>query len=81
MTPEQRGEYLMPFVQTSILKDQMMNLIESNDGVNIILKANNTKIKKDKFSAFEYGLYYIKLDEERKRKRKSFNISDMIFFG
>ena len=59
----------------------MMNLIESNDGVNIILKANNTKIKKDKFSAFEYGLYYIKLDEERKRKRKSFNISDMIFFG
>ena len=54
MTPEQRGEYLMPFVQTSILKDQMMNLIESNDGVNIILKANNTKIKKNKFYGFKY---------------------------
>ena len=81
MTPEQRAEYLMPFVQTSILKDQMLNLIESNEGVNIILKQNNNSIKKDKFSAFEYGLYYAKLDEERKRKRKSYSIADMMFFG
>ena len=81
MTPEQRAEYLMPFVQTSILKDQMLNLIESNEGVNIILKPNNNSIKKDKFSAFEYGLYYIKLEEERKRKRKSHSIADMMFFS
>lgn len=81
MTPDQRAEYLMPFVQTSILKDQMLNLIESNEGVNIILKQNNNSIKKDKFSAFEYGLYYAKLDEERKRKRKSHSIADMMFFG
>lgn len=81
MTPDQRAEYLMPFVQTSILKDQMLNLIESNEGVNIILKPNNNSIKKDKFSAFEYGLYYAKLDEERKRKRKSHSIADMMFFG
>ena len=80
MTPEQRAEYLMPFVQTSILKDQMMNLVEDNEGVNIILKQNNRGIKKDKFSAFQYGLYYIKLDEERKRKRKSSSIADMMFF-
>ena len=81
MTPDQRAEYLMPFVQTSILKDQMLNLIENNEGVNIILKQNNNSIKKDKFSAFEYGLYYAKLDEERKRKRKSHSIADMMFFS
>lgn len=81
MTPDQRAEYLVPFVQTSILKDQMMNLIEDNEGVNIILKQNNRKIPKDKFSAFEYGLYYVKLDEEKKRRRKSYNISDLMFFG
>lgn len=81
MTPEQRADYLMPFTQTTILKDQMMNLVEENDGVNIILKQNNRSIKKDKFSAFEYGLYYIKLDEEKKRKRKSHSIADMMFFG
>lgn len=81
MTPDQRAEYLMPFVQTSILKDQMLNLIEDNEGVNIILKQNNKSIKKDKFSAFEYGLYYVKLDEERKRKRKNHSIADMMFFS
>jgi len=81
MTPEQRGDYLMPFVQTSILKDQMLNLIEDNEGVNIILKQNNKKIPKDKFSAFEYGLYYVKLDEDRKRRKKSHNIADFMFFS
>ena len=80
MTPEQRAEYLMPFVQTTILKEQMLNLIEDNEGVNIILKQNNKGIKKDKFSAFEYGLYYIKLDEDKKRKRKSKGIADLMFF-
>ena len=80
MTPEQRNEYLQPFVCTSILKDQMLNLVEENEGVNIILKQNNKKIKKDKFSAFEYGLYYIKIDEERKKRRKSHSIADMMFF-
>ena len=71
----------MPFVQTSILKDQMLNLVEETDGVNIILKQNNRSIKKDKFSAFEYGLYYAKLDEERKRKRKTSSIANMMFFS
>ena len=31
-----------------------------NEGINIILKQANRGIRKDKFSAFEYGLYYIK---------------------
>ena len=81
MSPEERNEHLQPFVQTSILKDQMMNLMEENEGVNIILKQNNKGIKKDKFSAFEYGLYYVIQDEERKRKRKSFSVKDLMLFN
>ena len=81
MSPDERAEKLMPFTLTTVLKDQMMNLVEDNEGVNIILKQNNRGIKKDKFSAFEYGLYYIKLDEERKRKRKSYNIADLMFMN
>jgi hypothetical protein len=38
----------------------MLNLVEDNEGVNIILKQSSRGIPKDKFSAFEYGLYYIK---------------------
>ena len=81
MTPDERNEYLMPFQQTSILKNQMMNLAQNNDGVNTILKQSNNSIPKDKFSAFEYALYYIKQEESRKNKRKSRNIADLLFFG
>lgn len=79
MTPEKRAEYLKPFTLTSILKEEMMNLREENEGINIILKQANKGIKKDKFSAFEYGLYYIKLEEESKKKKKKFKITDMMF--
>ena len=80
MTPDERNVRLMPFQQTSILKEQMMNLVEKNEGLNIILNKNNTKIKSDKFSAFEYGLLYIKREEDKNKKRKKHSISDMIFF-
>ena len=79
MKPEERAEYLKPFTLTSILKEEMMNLREENEGVNIILKQANEGIKKDKFSAFEYGLYYIKLEEESKKKKKKFNASEWCF--
>jgi len=41
MKPEERAEYLKPFTLTSILKEEMMNLREVNEGVNIILKQAN----------------------------------------
>ena len=81
MKPEERAEYLKPFTLTSILKEEMMNLREENEGVNIILKQANKGIKKDKFSAFEYGLYYIKEEEDNKKKRKKFNAKDWCFMN
>ncbi len=81
MKPEERAEYLKPFTLTSILKEEMMNLREENEGVNIILKQANKGIKKDKFSAFEYGLYYIKQEEDRKRKKRKKRFSDMLFMN
>ena len=59
----------------------MLNLVEENEGVNIILKQSSRGIKKDKFSAFIYGLYYIKQEEDHKKKRRSRNISDFMFFS
>lgn len=80
MTPEQRNNYLMPFTLTSVLKEEMLNLREENEGLNIILKKANNGIRKDKFSALEYGLYYIKNEEENK-KRKKFSAKDLIFMN
>lgn len=81
MSPEQRAETLMPFTMTTILREQMLNLVEDTEGVNIILKQSSKEIKKDKFSAFEYGLYYVKQEEDRKKKRKNRDMSKMMFFG
>ncbi len=81
MDSDQRAEYLKPFTLTTILREQMLNLVEENEGVNIILKQSSKNIKKDKFSAFEYGLYYIKQEEDRGRKRKKRDIKNMMFFS
>ena len=58
-----------------------MNLREENEGINIILKQANRGIKKDKFSAFEYGLYYIKQEEDSKKRHKKFNVKDFMFMS
>ena len=81
MDTDKRNEYLKPFTLTSILREQMLNLVEENEGTNIILKQVSKGIKKDKFSAFEYGLFYVKKQEDKKKNKKSRNISDMMFFS
>ena len=81
MKPEEMAEYLKPFTLTSILKEEMLNLREENEGVNIILKQANRGIRKDKFSAFEYGLYYIKQEEDNKKKKKKINVKDFMFMS
>ena len=81
MSPEKRAAYLQPFTQTTILREQMLNLVEENEGVNIILKQSSRKVKKDKFSALEYGLYYIKKEEDKKNKRKKRDIKKMMLFS
>lgn len=64
LSVSERAKRLKPFILTSLLKGQMMNLIKkSEDSNKISLKRNDTSIKKDKFSALEYGLYYIALQE------------------
>jgi hypothetical protein len=76
-----RSAYLMPFTLTTILREQMLNLVEENEGVNIILKRVSRNIPKDRFSSFVYGMYYIKQEEDKGRKRKKRNIKDFMFFS
>lgn len=81
MSVEQRNDYLKPYILTTVLREQMLNLVEDNEGVNIILKQSSRSIKKDKFSAFVYGMYYIKQEEDRKNKRKGRNLNGMMLFS
>lgn len=82
MDADKKAEYLRPFTLTTILRQQLLNLVEQNDtNRNIILKPSSRAIKKDKVSALGYGLYYIKQEEEKKRKRHGRDISKMLFMN
>lgn len=71
MTEDDKANWIVPFTQTSLLKDQMVNLEQKNEGVNIILDRTNKNIKKDKVSSMGYGLWYIKveIDDVAMRRR------------
>ena len=81
MDVNKRAEYLRPYILTTSLREQMLNLTAENEGINIILKQSSKKIPKDRFSAFEYGLYYIKQEEDNKRKRKNRDLSKLALFS
>lgn len=81
MSTEQRSKYLYPFTQTSILREEMLNLREETEGINIILRQANKSIRKDHFSSLEYALYYIRQQEDRKSKKKKFIASEWRFFN
>lgn len=74
------AEYLRPYVLTTVLKDQMCNLIEKNEGQNILLDRINSSTKKDKFSALIYGLYYCMMDEKQRMKKGKRNMKDFMLF-
>ena len=80
MSPEKRKEYLIPYVLTGMLRDEMLNLREETEGVNIILKRVSKKYPKDKFSALAYGLYYIKQEEDSKRHKRNRSFADWKFY-
>lgn len=84
MTAAQRADYLQPYVMTSILRDQMMNLVykeATGTNMNIVLVQQTRTIKKDKFSALMYGMYWAKLEEDKGLKRKSRDLSQMMLLN
>ena len=84
MSSSERAKYLKPYVLTSILKDEMLNLREdfSRDSRFSNFKRVNSKIGKDKYSAFSYALYWIKLEEDKSfgKKKKKTNFLDAMFY-
>ncbi len=67
-TQEKKIEMIRPYKMTKILKDEMMNLRKKNpDGI-VALQKIAAGIKKDKFSAFEYALYYARRLELKSKK-------------
>ena len=78
----QRADQLRPYVETSILKSELMNLVKQNpDGANVILRRLTQTIHKDKVSALIYGLSYVRLMEQRGKDRRMRDFSRLLMYN
>lgn len=71
---------LAPHIETTKLFDEICNLRLRNTGAgnqDIVVEQINRRINKDRFSAFEYGLWRIKEIEEDYYKRKRSKARDI----
>lgn len=76
LTSVQRARKLKPYILTSQLKEEMLNLRrKKTNEINslVVLEQVNRKLHKDKYSAFSYGLYWIKLQDDSRKKYKQSN--------
>ena len=78
---EKRVARLLPHEMTTRLFEEMANLRLKGVGNDIKLEQINTNMIKDKFSAFEYGLWRIKeLEEEYYKKIRKKSGQRKLFF-
>lgn len=81
MAKQQR---LMPHEMTTKLFEEMCNLrLKQTGGLAINLEQINSRLMKDKFSSFEYGLWRIKEieDEQQKKRKKSSGKRKLVFYS
>ena len=80
---EARIRKLRPYTLVTILIEEILNMKIKDGSVNqnnLTLERINTTMGKDKFSAFEYGLYRIKEYETQYIKKKSRSKRDLKAF-
>lgn len=83
MSIEQRIRKLKPYTLTSILIAEILNMRIKEGNINqanLVLERINTSMNKDKFSAFQYGLWRIKQHETEYIKKKSRQKRDLAQF-
>ena len=80
MSGREMGEYLSPFLNTTALKDEMLNLRSKQKGKDTDLERINSGIQKDRFSALEYLLWYIKQEIEDKFEKDDSDERSYVFY-
>lgn len=83
MSLVKRTKFLMPYEMTSRLFDQIANLKIKNKVKTIQVERISTRMLKDRFSAYEYGLYRIKNYQDeyyRNKNRKKKNLISYLKF-
>ena len=69
----------MPFVQTDLLIEELMNLKLETNGKNLSIKKVSHKLDKDRASALMYLVYYI-LEFENTVQQQEYDLDDIFSF-
>lgn len=75
-------DFLLPYIQTDRLVDEIMNLEYIQRGNTTTVKQVSGAIEKDRYSALAYGNFYVYLLEQKEnRRKKNVNSSATQFFS
>ena len=83
MKPAERLIRMTPHIETTKLFEEICNLRIKNSGNNTVVEQSSSKINKDRFSSFEYGLWRIKAEEDeyfRKKRHKNRSLNKFMMF-
>lgn len=69
LTPEEKTDFLMPFIQTNLLENEMV-LLERVEHPKFIKLREQPGKRKDRYTSLAYGNYYISLLEKDLMKKK-----------
>jgi hypothetical protein len=77
---EERSNIEIPYILTDILCEEIMNLKYKQQGNETKVERVSNRIRKDKYSALLYGLYWIYLEEQKNKVNKNNNYDNYNFF-
>jgi hypothetical protein len=74
------SDYLRPYIMTDFLQEEVMNLEYRQSGHRTDVKRISRSIQKDRFSALEYGLFYVNEIEKQNKVRQQEDLGDISKF-
>lgn len=77
---EKLVDLLRPHIMTDFLQEEIMNLEYKQQGHRTEVRQVSRGIAKDRFSALEYGLFWVYLEEQRNKTMREEDIGDIDSF-
>jgi hypothetical protein len=77
---EETNEALLPYIYTDLLEEELCNLEYTVAGTQTKVRQVSKGINKDRFSAIEYGLFYIHLMEKKNQIKREEVVDISNFF-
>lgn len=76
MSPEEQARMLLPFINTSLMQDEIISLeYEVRDGYIKIYETSGHR--KDRYSSLAYGNYFIRQQEKKLKKKKKSGLTSL----